>query len=330
VRARLLLSLVVVLGFDLGATGEVWAGDPMSTSPEQAFSRGEIPSARAVAMGGALTALGVSTTSLYINPANMPFARVYHIEAFGAFSPEAQRQTYGAAIVDSVLNSNRISGGLGGAWSQMDPSATHRVWTDIRAAMALPLGDYLALGMTGRWLHVDQATAAGPLGHSLASDGTSTGSVFSALTFDAGATARLGDSLRIGIVGHNLTNPATALAPVTGSLGLGFTTANLVLEADGLLDFTTYKSTRGQVMFGGEAFLAERYALRAGWRYDAGTTLHTPSIGLGYIDPRWSIELAAAHDLTSDHAGTTAVLALRYFYDPTGTTGAPDSFAGSE
>jgi hypothetical protein len=292
----------------------------MSTSPEQAYDLGEIPSARATGMGGALNALGVSTTSLYMNPANMPLARVYHLEALAALSPEAQRQTYGLAIVDSILNSSRISGGVGGTWSQIDPSATHRVWTDIRGALALPLGEYLSLGATGRWLRVDQAVGAGPLGHSLASDGTTTGSVFNAFTFDAGATAALGDSLRVGVVGHNLTNPGTALAPTTGALGVGYATQTVAVEADGLLDFTTYRTVQGRVMVGGELFLADHYAARVGWRYDTGTRLHTPSLGLGYVDPRWSIELGVRHDLTSDHASTFAVLSLRYFYDATGST----------
>ncbi len=70
----------------------------MSTSPEQAYDQGQIPTARGLAMGDALNALGVSTPAIFMNPANMPLARVYHLEAFGAYSPEAQRQTYGLAI----------------------------------------------------------------------------------------------------------------------------------------------------------------------------------------------------------------------------------------
>jgi hypothetical protein len=299
--------------------------DPMSTSPEQGYDLGEVPSARAVGMGGALNALGVSTTSLYLNPANMPLARVYHLEALAAVSPQAQRQTYGGAIVDSVLNSSRISGGIGGTWSQMDPSAIHRVWSDVRAGVALPLGDYVAIGATGRWLHVDQAVASGPFGHSLASDGTTNGSILNTITFDAGATASLGDSLRIGLVGHNLTNPGTALAPTTGAAGIGYATHLFAVEADGLLDFTTYRSVTGRVMFGAEMFVADRYALRAGWRYDTGTHLHTPSLGLGYIDPRWSIEVGVRHDIAADHASTLAVLSLRYFYDATGSTTPADA-----
>jgi hypothetical protein len=297
----------------------------MSTSPEQAYDLGEIPSARAVGMGGALSALGVSTAALYLNPANMALARVYHLEALAAASPEAQRQTYGLAIVDSVLNSARLSGGVGGTWSELDPSGLHRQWTDVRAAAAMPLGDYFALGVTGRWLKVDQSVAAGPFGPSFASDGTTNGGIFSAVTFDAGATASLGDGLRIGVVGHNLTNPATALAPTTGAAGVGYATQTWALEADGLLDFTTYRTVQGRVMAGGELFLADRYALRAGWRYDTGTGLHTPSLGFGYVDPRWSVEAAVRHDLVGDHASTMAVLSLRYFYDAAGTTTPADS-----
>jgi len=326
---RLATRAIVPAVLVIVSRGEVVRADPMSTSPEQAYDLGEIPSARAMGMGGALNALGVSTTALYLNPANMPLARVYHIESLTALSPEAQRQTYGLAIVDSVLNGGRISGGAGGAWSQMDPNGTHRTWTDVRAAVAIPLGDYVALGATGRWLRVEQAVSAGPLGNSLASGGTASGPLVNALTFDLGATVSLGDSLRLAVAGHNLTNPATALAPLSGVAGIGYGTQTFAVEADGLLDFTTYDSTQSRLMFGGELFLGDHYALRAGWRYDTGSRLHTPSLGLGYVDPRWSIELATRHDLASDHASTFAVLSLRYFYDATGTAtpaDQPDTF----
>ncbi|HZU82719.1 MAG TPA: hypothetical protein VE987_07375 [Polyangiaceae bacterium] len=295
----------------------------MSTSPEQAYDLGEPPSARAVGMGGALNALGVSNVALWLNPANMALARVYHIEALGAFSPEAKRQTYGLSAVDSVLNTSRLAGGIGGTWSEIDPGGIHRTWTDLRAALAMPLGDYLAVGATGRWLRVEQATGSGPFGPSFASDGTPNGPLLNTLTFDVGATAALGDAFRVGLVGHNLTNPGTALAPTTGALGVGYGTHDFAVEADGLLDFTTYHRAMGRIMVGGELFLADRYAVRAGWRYDGGTNVHSPSLGFGYIDPRWSVEVAVRHDWLSDHAATLAVLSLRYFYDVTGAGATP-------
>jgi hypothetical protein len=231
--------------------------------------------------------------------------------------------------VDSILNSGRVAGGLEGTWSQFDPDAMHRTWTDLRGALALPLGDHGALGATGRWLRVEQAAGAGPFGPSPASSGTAGGPLVNTFTFDVGATAAIGQALRIGVVGHNLTNPGTALAPTTGAAGIGYGTHEFAIEADGLLDFTTYGSVRGRVMVGGELFLADRYAVRGGWRYDSGTGLHTPTLGFGYIDPRWSVEVAVRHDLVSDHASTFTALSLRYFYDATGSTtpaDAPDSF----
>jgi hypothetical protein len=292
--------------------------DPMSTSPEQAYDLGDIPNARAVAMGGALDALGVSTTALFLNPANMAMARVYHIEAIGAFSPESQRQTYGGAIVDSVLNTSRVAGGLGGTWSATDPSGLHRTWADVRAGLAVPLGDHLALGATVRWLHVEQAVAAGPFGPSLASGGTSNGPVFNSVTGSAGATVSIVEGLRAAISADNLTNPGTALAPTVGRAGIGYGESTFAIEVDGLLDFTTWGGIRGRAMAGGELFLAERYALRAGWRYDAGEQLNAASVGFGYIDPKWSVEIGIRRDLIGDHGQTFGVIGLRYFYDALG------------
>lgn len=297
----------------------------MSTSPELAYDSGQIPNARVLGMGGALHALGVSTAALSLNPANMPLARVYHLEAIGAFSPEAKRQTYGLAVVDSVLNSSRVAGGIVGTWSEMDPDAMHRVWTDVRGSLAAPLGDHVALGATARYLRVEQSVGAGPFGTDAASGGTSGGPLLNTFTFDVGATAAIGDGLRIGLAGHNLTNPGTALAPTTGAAGVGYGTHDFAVEADGLLDFTTYGSVRGQLMVGAELFVADRYAIRGGWRYDSGTHVHAPSLGFGYVDPKWSVEVAVRHDLLADHASTLGVLTLRYFYDATGSTTPADA-----
>ncbi len=292
--------------------------DSMTTSPEQAYDLGEPETARSVGMGGALDALGVSTTSLFLNPANVALARVYHLEALGEYSPEAKRDTIGAAIVDSVLG--KVAGGVSGTFSRYDPSNIHRVWTDLRGALGATAGDHFAFGATLRWLHVNQATGTGPFGPSLASGGTSDSPIFNSFTIDLGATVTVVDGLRIGVTGHNLTNPGTAVAPTTGSAGIGYQAPTWALELDGLLDFTTWGSTRGRVMAGGEVFLADRWALRAGWRYDAGTTISSPSAGVGYIDPSWSVEIGVRRDFVSDHAETLGVLSLRYFYDALGAT----------
>jgi hypothetical protein len=312
-QALTLLSAAVLLAVSSRA-----AADPMSVSPEQAYDQGQIPTARGVGMGDALNAIGVSTPGIFMNPANLPLARVYHLEAFGGYSPEAGRQTYGLAIADSILNASHVSGGLGGTWNQMDPQGLNRTWTDVRLAIAAPLGDYVSLGGTGRYLNVGQNRGVGPFGPSYASDGNGSGPLFNGVTFDLGATALLGD-FRLGLVGHNLTNPGTGIAPTTGALGLGYTTQVFSAEVDGMADFTTYGSTTYRVMGGLEVFLAGHYALRGGWRYDTGSALNTPSLGFGYVETKWSVEIGGRHDLTSNHAETFGLLSLKYFYDAVGT-----------
>ena len=166
----------------------------MTTSPEQAYDLGEMPSARAVGMGGALNALGVSTTALYLNPANMALARVYHLEALGAYSPEANATTLGLAIVDSVINAAHLSGGVAGTWNEMDPRrAPPRV--DRRAG-----GARAAARRLPRDRRHGAVAARRPGGVRRARSGRasrrtapSSSPIFNGLTFDLGATASLGD-----------------------------------------------------------------------------------------------------------------------------------------
>jgi hypothetical protein len=307
----------------LCAWGSAANAAPMSISPAQAYDLGQIPSPRPVAMGDALNALGVSTSALYLNPAALPYARVYHLEALAAYGPEDTRQTYGLAIADSLLNAGHVSGGLGGTWSTFDPNGIQRQWVDARLAVALPLGDHFSVGLTGRYMRLGQQRGTGPFGPDALSDG-GTNPLLTLITFDAGATASIIDGLRVSVVGHNLTNPGTSLAPTTGAAGVGYTNPLFSIEADGLLDFTTWGTTKGRAMVGGEVFLADRYAIRAGWRYDAGMNVNTGSLGFGYIDPRWSIEGAYKHDLGTDHASSLFVLSFRYFYDAVGNTSPVD------
>ncbi len=302
--------------------------DPSTTSPEQGYDQGEIPSPRTLAFGGAQNALGASTTALYGNPANLPLTRVYHFEGIAALSPQARRQTYGGAVVDS--STSRVAGGVGGTWSVLDPDGIHRTWTDLRLVLAYPLGDRFSVGATGRYLRASQATSTGPLGASLASDGHGDASLYNAVTFDVGATAIPADGLRIGVVGHNLTNPGTALAPTMVAGGIGYATASGVvsIEGDAQADFTTWKSARGRYMLGGEVFLAGHFPIRLGYRYDDGYKTHAVSGGLGYVERRWSFEVSVRQDVAGQLPQTVVVAGLRFFYDAasSGESDTPDNF----
>ncbi len=306
----------------LALLARVAHADPSTTTIEQGYDLGEIQHPRAVAMAGAQQAWGGSTTAVFLNPANLPLYRVYHLEALATFGPEARRQSYGGAITDS--STSRLAGGFGGTWSQMDPDGIRRTWTDLRLSLAYPLGDRLSVGMTGRYLRTEQRTGAGPLGASLASGGTPDDPLFSQFTFDAGAAVAITDQIRLGVSGRNLTAPGTSLMPLGTAGGIGYSNGTFTVEVDQLVDFTTFGSARGRTMVGGEVLLADRFPVRAGYRYDAGTKTHGIGLGAGYVDKKFSIELGGRRDVVADHPATLLSVGLRFFIDSAGAGGGSD------
>ena len=320
-----MLGAITCVGLAGALTTKTALAAPSSTSPENGYDLGEVENPRALAMGGALNALGTSTAALYLNPANLPVARVYHFEALAAFSPEARRQSYGGSVVDS--STSRVAGGVSGTWNQMDPDGIDRSWTDVRLVLAYPISDRVFVGATGRYLRLSQAVASGPLGSSTVSDGTPGAVIANQFTFDAGVTVVPVDGLRIGLVGHNLTNPGTGLAPTTLAGGIGYTSGDVSLEADLLGDFTTWDRARPRAMLGGELFLADHFPVRLGYRYDDGLRTHAVSGGLGYVDPRWSFEVSVRRDVAGEQPATMLSASIRYFYDTMEThTDEPDTF----
>ncbi len=290
-----------------------------------------------MAFGGAQSALGASTTAIYDNPANLASSRVYHFEGIVGFSPESNRQSYGGGIADSSTNqlaarpagtdaANGLAGGIAGTWSTMDPSGINRQWTDMRLALAYPVLANLFVGLTGRYLQVNQAVSTGPFAQNsptmppdVVSDGTSTQGLASIFTFNAGVTYRPVKALSLGIVGQNLTNPGRPIAPTTLAGGVGLNVDIVAVEIDSLVDFTTYESPRGRFMGGAEVFLFDRLAVRAGYRIDTGQKTQSLCGGLGWIDKHFSVEASIRQDVVSDHPNTMLVFGFRYFYDYNGS-----------
>lgn len=305
------------------ATTGVAHADPSTTTIEQGYELGETQHPRSIAMGGAQQAWGGSTSALFLNPANLPLYRVYHLEAIATFSPEARRQSYGGAIADS--STSRLAGGFGGTWSQLDPDGIKRSWTDLRLSLAYPIGDRLSLGMAGRYLRADQRPSAGPLGASRASGGTKDDPIVSEFTFDAGLAVSITEQIRLGLTGRNLTAPGHGLMPLGTAGGIGYSNGTFTLEVDELFDFTTFGSIRGRTMVGAEYLAADRFPIRAGYRFDAGMKTHAIGLGAGYVDKRFSIEVGGRRDVVADHPATTVSIGIRFFIDSAGGAGGDDA-----
>jgi hypothetical protein len=289
-----------------------------------AWNYGEHDTTRSLALGGAVKALGSGTTAVLTNPANLTLTRAYHIEALAQLTPEASRQVYGGAIMDSLTG--KLAGGVGVFGGFMDPQGVDRSSIDVRLALSYGLGDRVFLGLGGRYLKLNQG-GIGPFGDSPVSGGLKNadgarGPVFENITFDAGLTLRATEGLHIGVHGQNLTFAGHGFLPSTVGGGIGYGTKDFSLEVDGVADFHSYQSIAARVMAGGEYLIAGHVPLRAGYRWDQGADMHFASLGLGYVAREFSVEVSARRGI-ADVAPTQIVVGLAYFLESSGLLPVP-------
>lgn len=276
--------------------------------PQFGFNYGETDTPRSGAMGGALRALGGGNTAHYLNPANMGITRLYHIQALAQFTPEAGRHLYGGAIVDST---RRLSGGVSFIGGFQDSEGIDRSHLDARVSLAFAITERFHLGLSGRYMSLDQE-GLGPLGASRTSGGLvddegGRESLVNTVTFDAGVTIKATDELHIGLSGQNLTYPNNGLLPTTAGGGIGYGTRDFSIEIDALADFSSWVDISPRVMVGGEYLIANRFPIRAGYRFDllAGSLLdpsHQLSGGFGYVDTSFAVEAGVRRTLTGPSA----------------------------
>jgi len=276
---------------------EVVHAEPSDLAPEAGHNYGEHETPRMTALGGAMRATSNSLSALYSNPANMAAAQVYHVGALAQIYPEANRQSYGGAVVDSLISSTGLAGGLGGVWTLQDPDGMRREWMDLRFGMAMPLGQMFFLGLTGKYVTVRQ-TGTGPLGFSEVSGGLVDSNIIQTVTFDVGATIRPVPEFSIGITGTNLGNTDSAILPVIGGVGMGYGTKDFSLSADAVLESRTFGQSNIRVNGGGEVLVADLVFLRAGYRFDQGLESNAISGGLGYVNQKFGIDASVRRAVT--------------------------------
>ncbi|MBI4700548.1 MAG: hypothetical protein HY744_05185 [Deltaproteobacteria bacterium] len=251
----------------------------------------------------------------------MTQTRVYHLEAMGQFTPEAARQIYGGAIVDST---RRLAGGAALCGGFIDPDGIDRSFVDLRLALAFAFSEMFSVGVGGRYLKLDQE-GFGPLGQSRASGGLmdaedpprGRNALVDTVTFDAGMSIRPTEGLVLAAVGQSLSYPDNGVLPTTLGGGIGYGSADFSLEADALADFNSWRHPTARAMAGGEYLIANHFPVRAGYRFDHGAGSHALSAGLGYLDSRFSVEASVRRTLAGP-ASTTIVVGIAYFLESSG------------
>lgn len=298
--------------------------DRSPLDPNLIYNYGENETARSAAMGGALRAMGYGTSSLFLNPAAVPEARLYHIEAQGQVTPETGRNVYGGSIVDSTTS--RLAGGFSFHGGFMDRSGgIDRTFIDMRLALAFPVTERFLIGLGGRYLKVTQS-GLGPFGQSEVSGGLITDStvtppgraaMVNSVTFDAGLVVKASDSIYIAAVGQNLTYPKNGLLPTIVGGGIGYGGEALSIEVDGVADLNSWEKPTARIGVGAEYVVASTVPIRAGYRYDQGAKLSTVSVGTGYVGPIFSLQAAVKRSISSPGA-TTVVFSFAYHLDSSG------------
>jgi hypothetical protein len=293
--------------------------------PEVGYNYDEIETPRITATGGAQRALSNSLSALFVNPANMASARVYHLGAFAQIWPESKRQSYGAAAIDSLSSSTRLAGGLGATYNLQDPDGLDRTWTDLRFALAFPFSDQFLAGAGGRHLWLSQ-NGYGPFGPSLASGGLEDAQIVKGFAFDAGVTLKPSKQFALSLVGNNLGPTGHGFQPTSVGGGIGFANDTVALGADVVTDFATWGETTVRAMAGGEVLIAGRFPIRAGYRFDQAAESHAPSFGLGYVDKAFSIDVSVRHAF-AEHGATAVVFGFVYHLESSGIMATPaDTF----
>ncbi len=287
-----------------------------SLPPEVGWDYGDVDTGRGAAMSGAQRAFSTSYGALLSNPANMVSSRVYHVGALASIWPEANRQTYGAAIVDSSTSSTRLAGGLAALWTLQDHSGVNRLASDLRLGLAMPFSEVFRAGVTGRYLSLRE-NGDPVLGVNPASGGLQGKSIVRGFGIDVGATLQPSPSVAISLVGVGLNGAGTGFQPTVLSTGLGWTNKNLTFEGDAAADFTTWDRTTMRLMAGVEYLLGDHYPLRAGYRWDSGLHAHAASAGVGYISSAFSLEMGARRSF-GEFAATALVFSLAYHVESSG------------
>jgi hypothetical protein len=300
--------------------------DPSEIDPAVGYNYNEIETPRVTGAGGAVRALSSSVHSLFVNPANLTASRVYHLGAFANVVPEARRQSYGAAAVDSLVSSARVAGGVGATYNFQDTEGIDRRWTDLRFALAYPVADQFFLGAGGRYLWLSEENGYGRLGASAASSGLPDARIVKGFALDAGATIKVGKELSFAVVGSNLNNPDHGFQPTSVAGGVGLTFGDFSAEADVLADFTTFDRTTVRPMVGLEGLFADTVSARLGYRFDQGLKSHALAAGVGYIDRTFDVDIALRRVLKGEIA-TALVFGFTYHLEATGLTPSPsDTF----
>ncbi|MFA6093316.1 MAG: PorV/PorQ family protein [Elusimicrobiota bacterium] len=277
--------LAVLLVSALGGTQRLWAGagaEPLDFLFLDA-------DARAVAMGGAYTALAANANALLYNPAGLARVRVHEATFMHSQSYQDIRQEYAAFAAKQGwgVNVNHLSFGDVPRTTISNPEGSGLSSTGLSdlalgAGYGLRVGDALALGLGGKFIR-ESIAGVSAQGYALDLGALYDPSLIEGLTFGA-ALQNVGPAIRFQKARENL--------PLNMRAGAAYGVLVRDRRCSIALDFSKERSESTAFMSVGlEVFPAERMPLRLGYssRNDAGPGI---TAGIGYQLADFSVDYA--------------------------------------
>lgn len=263
------------------------------------------PGTRALGMGGALRGAATGDAGPTLNPSGMALIRGYVAEGAYQYTSVPNANFGHASIVDST-SALGLAAGLSYTYLTTTPTGGRPAPKGHQGALslAMPFGDRLSLGVTGRYLRIETDYDGGQTSER-------------GLAFDAGATIRVFQTISLGIVGYGLNNSKMSQAPLAVGGGLAVTTIpGLLLAADAVLTFTTADRNRGNVwsfMGGAEYTFATRLAVRGGGGKDMLLDNVYASGGLSAVSDLGAIDFGLRRDVSGPDPATYVGVSARLF-----------------
>jgi len=270
-RATLLLALSISSSALAQETGA-------STAPVAEELR-DLTSARAYGMG-AWRALGADAATGTGNPATVAAFRSYRIETTGGWDWVGKDASAMVAIADSATSP--LGAGVTYQLITLGKGAARTTAHLNTLALALPLGEHLMIGASGRYLLMRGGREA------------------NALTMDAGLLLRPSPSLSLGVSAHNLIDTGHAELTRYYSAHAGVFVGLLTIAGDVRADFATNDQRTLTYSGGLEYVLGENIPIRAGYTWDGFTRTSQAGVGIGVVTAGGGIDLGYRHDFDGE------------------------------
>ena len=254
--------------------------------------------ARSLALSGALRTAPSGGASVYINPATMSMAHIYRVNMNYQFTGKDNLHDWGLVFLDSITSS-RIGAGASLDYRRDSKDNKDFESWDARLALSTAIGSNFFIGFTGRYIRAandTKSSSVGPNGPNIMDKSDDIQA--NGFTFDSGIAIKLGDMLKLGLTGYNLTNTDSVYAPIILGTAISVNLMQMLfIETDIDIDFTSYKNVATTWTLGSEIIVHERYSFRAGYSHDFLNKIDRISAGLGFTGTRFAIDLGYKQDI---------------------------------